>query len=169
MTMSAERPMSDGGTAHADAAEVSLVAPTTASDELYAGPPADTPLGRVPDFFIVGHAKCGTTALYEMLRCHPQIHMPAKEPRFFAMKQADIDDREDPDARAGVSDSPGKRPRTLAGYMSLFADARADQLVGEATPLYLRSSVAASRIAALRPDARMIAILREPSSFLRSF
>ena len=31
---------------------------------------------RVPDFFIVGHAKCGTTALYEMLRAHPQIYMP---------------------------------------------------------------------------------------------
>ena len=36
---------------------------------------------RVPDFFIVGHAKSGTTALYEMLRQHPQIFMPAsKEP-----------------------------------------------------------------------------------------
>ncbi len=35
----------------------------------------------MPDFFIVGHPKCGTTALYEMLRRHPQIFMPAlKEP-----------------------------------------------------------------------------------------
>ncbi len=40
---------------------------------------------RVPDFFIVGHAKCGTTALYEMLRTHPQIYMPElKEPAYFA-------------------------------------------------------------------------------------
>ncbi|HEV3035153.1 MAG TPA: sulfotransferase, partial [Solirubrobacteraceae bacterium] len=40
---------------------------------------------RVPDFFIVGHAKCGTTALYEMLRRHPEIFMPElKEPAFFA-------------------------------------------------------------------------------------
>ena len=31
---------------------------------------------RLPDFFIVGHPKCGTTALYEMLRRHPQIYMP---------------------------------------------------------------------------------------------
>ena len=40
---------------------------------------------RLPDFFIVGHSKSGTTALYEMLRQHPQIYLPAaKEPWFFA-------------------------------------------------------------------------------------
>src|SRR6478752_4985741 len=40
---------------------------------------------RFPDFYIVGHSKCGTTALYEMLRRHPQIFMPdVKEPMFFA-------------------------------------------------------------------------------------
>ena len=38
---------------------------------------------ELPDFFIVGHSKCGTTALYEMLRQHPQIYMPVKEPRYF--------------------------------------------------------------------------------------
>ena len=46
---------------------------------------------RVPDFFIVGHAKSGTTALYEMLRAHPQIFMPdLKEPKFFAYEGEDV-------------------------------------------------------------------------------
>jgi hypothetical protein len=116
--------------------------------------------GRVPDFFIVGHPKCGTTALYEMLRSHPEIHMPAKEPRFFAMQQAGAHD---------PRRAPRLRPRTLDGYMALFAGARPGQRIGEATPAYLRSSVAPGRIAAQRPDARIIAILREPTSFLRSF
>jgi len=31
---------------------------------------------RIPDFFIIGHHKSGTTALYEMLRRHPQIYLP---------------------------------------------------------------------------------------------
>ena len=40
---------------------------------------------RIPEFFIVGHPKSGTTALYEMLRTHPQIYMPElKEPAYFA-------------------------------------------------------------------------------------
>jgi Sulfotransferase family len=32
--------------------------------------------GKIPDFWIVGHPKSGTTALHEMLRGHPQIFMP---------------------------------------------------------------------------------------------
>jgi hypothetical protein len=123
------------------------------------GPPASS--GRVPDFYVVGHQKCGTTALYLMLGRHPQIFMPEeKEPRYFA-----------PDlySRFAVQRDPPPALHTLEGYTALFADARADQRVGEASPQYLRSSVAAERIAELRPDARIVAILREPAGFLRSF
>ncbi len=134
---------------------------------------------RVPDFFIVGHAKCGTTALYETLRRHPQIYMPAKEPRFFAFKEiemraGEIDVRAEQSIAASSPgrhsrQTPGKRPRTLDGYLALFAGARPEQLIGEASPAYLRSPLAAGRIAAVCPDARIIAILREPASFLRSY
>ena len=113
---------------------------------------------RVPDFFIVGHAKSGTTALYEMLRQHPQIFMPAsKEPWFFA---DELLERTPP--------RPGGTPETLEAYCAWFADARPDQRAGEASALYLWSRTAAGRIAQERPDARIIAILREPASFLRS-
>ncbi len=118
---------------------------------------------RIPDFFIVGHQKCGTTALWEMLRGHPGIFMPdQKEPRFLAPDLA---------SRFGQPRgewTPQRRPRTLDQYLSLFAPAGPEQRAGEASPQYLRSSVAASRIAELAPDARIIAILREPASFLRS-
>jgi Sulfotransferase domain len=116
-------------------------------------------VGRMPDFFIVGHPKCGTTALYEMLRRHPQIYMPDfKEPWFFA---DDMRPRFQP-ARSGLV------PATLDSYLSLFAPAGVDQRVGEASSSYLRSRNAAGRIGQLRPDARIIAILREPADFLRS-
>ena len=115
--------------------------------------------GRVPDFFIVGHAKSGTTALYEMLRGHPQIFMPDfKEPWFFS---TDMRPRFQP-PRAGTL------PQTLGEYEALFADARPDQVAGEASASYLWSRTAASGIAEVKPDARIIAILREPASFLRS-
>jgi hypothetical protein len=118
---------------------------------------------RVPDFFIVGHPKSGTTALYEMLKAHPQIFMPlVKEPRWFA-----------PDQIAGLPGAsiPGPRPQlpgTRSEYLALFAPAPAGQRTGEASTSYLRSVLAAERIAAERPDARIIAILREPAGFLRS-
>jgi hypothetical protein len=112
---------------------------------------------RMPDFFIVGHGKSGTTALYEMLRRHPQIYMPdVKEPWFFA---ADLPVR--------VKGS-NQLPTTLEEYLAMFEGARPEQRVGEATASYLLSRTAAASIADLQPDARIIAILREPASFLRS-
>src|SRR5207253_2169514 len=62
----------------------------------------------------------------------------------------------------------GLGDESLEDYKSLFADARADQLVGDASTFYLWSDVAAARIAAAQPGARIIAILREPASFLHS-
>ncbi len=121
--------------------------------------PAPAPGGaRVPDFFIVGHPKCGTTALYEMLRSHPGIFMPDyKEPWFFA------DDLRPRFRRSHA----GRGIETLEDYLALFAGAR-ERLAGEASSCYLFSAQAAAAIAEARPDARAIAIFREPASFLRS-
>jgi len=127
---------------------------TLASSARAAAPGA----GRLPDFFIAGHPKSGTTALYEMLRRHPQIYMPAgKEPWFFA---SELHERTPP--------RPEGTPATLDEYRALFAAARPGQCVGEASALYLWSRTAAARIAEVQPDARIVAILREPASFLRS-
>jgi hypothetical protein len=120
---------------------------------------------RYPDFFIVGHAKSGTTALYETLRRHPQIYMPGvKEPQFFARN------RDTPAAGRGARafEQTGRHTETVEEYLSLFSAARADQRVGEASTFYLWSEIAPGRIAEVQPAARIIAILREPASFLRS-
>ncbi len=115
--------------------------------------------GRMPDFFIVGHHKSGTTALYEMLRRHPQIFMPQlKEPKFFA---SDMPARFEPSSALAL-------PRTLEEYLALFDPAAPGQRRGEASPSYLTSRTAAAEIAQARPDARIIAILREPAAFVRS-
>lgn len=135
MTMSAERPQARSGEAQ-----------------------------RVPDFFIVGHAKCGTTALYEMLRRHPQVYMPdRKEPQYFS--------RDNPQPQITPERSvafTGRRVTSPEEYLALFSAATPDQRLGEASTSYIWSRSAASRIADVRPDARIIAILREPASFLRS-
>jgi Sulfotransferase family len=114
---------------------------------------------RVPDFFIIGHEQSGTTALYRMLKRHPQIFMPdLKEPRFFMR-----------DAGSQLPNPNGVYPHTLDEYLSLFAAARPEQRAGEASPQYIRSPAAARRIATVQPAARIIAILREPTSFLRTY
>ncbi len=122
-------------------------------------PQIAAPHGRVPDFFIVGQPKSGTTALYEMLRSHPQIFMPdLKEPRFFAS-----------DLPSPFNERPnGEPPKTFEDYLALFAPATAEQRVGEASTAYIWSDTAAGLLARAQPDARIIVILREPASFIRS-
>lgn len=131
-------------------------ADTVSTDTLTAGARR-----RFPEFFVVGHHKCGTSALYEMLRRHPQIYMPdVKETWYFSPELRSIGKKK----RLALG-----RPETLEQYLSLFAGAASDQRVGENSPAYLMSATAAARIAEMQPDARIIAILREPASFLRSF
>jgi hypothetical protein len=115
---------------------------------------------RLPEFFIVGHPKSGTTALWDMLKDHPQVFMPPnKEPYFLA---------EELRAPNATPRTFGRTPDTLAEYLSLFDGATPAQRAGEASAPYLWSHTAAAEIAELQPAARIIAILREPASFLRS-
>jgi hypothetical protein len=117
--------------------------------------------GRIPDFFVVGHGKSGTTALWDMLRQHPQLYLPYnKEPWFLADEMRPL--------AALRPEGTGSTPRTIEEYLALFADAADDQRAGEASSLYLWSATAAGRIAEMQPAARIVAVLREPASFLRS-
>lgn len=109
----------------------------------------------LPNFFVIGAQKSGTTALYYHLRSHPEVYMsPVKEPQFFA-----------PDL-AKPSTGPGDRSsykfQDVKSYSELFAGVRAESAVGEASVGYLYSSIAARRIAEVVPDARLIAVLRNP-------
>jgi hypothetical protein len=94
-----------------------------------------------------------------MLRAHPQIFMPnLKEPLFFSS-----------DMRLRFpTPRSGRIPQTLEQYLALFADAKPGQLLGEASSSYLWSRTAAGAIADAQPSARIVAVLREPASFLRS-
>lgn len=106
-----------------------------------------------PNFFIVGAPKCGTTALHEYLRPHPNIFLPkVKEPHFFAT---------DLGAYPAV--------KTMEEYTRLFAESTEEQVrIGEASVYYLRSRVALPRIREFNPDARIIAMFRNPVDMVHS-
>jgi hypothetical protein len=115
---------------------------------------------RFPDFYIAGHQKCGTTALYLTLAERDDVFLPqVKEPKYFATELRSVLHRE----------GEVNPLHTEAGYLALYADARPGQLRGDASPQYLRSRAAPGLIAERRPDAKLIAIFREPADFLRSF
>lgn len=116
--------------------------------------------GRLPNFLVIGAAKSGTTALWSFLRQHPQVFMPdLKEPHHFAFE---------PDRAAPVFRGPGATIQRdavtdSAAYRALFADAGQAEAVGEASALYLYLPDAAHRIRVAIPDARLVAVLRQPA------
>jgi hypothetical protein len=112
----------------------------------------------LPDFLVVGVPKAGTTALHAALSRHPGLFLPEiKEPKFFLTDGP-------PPARGGPGDAITYREHVWRRdqYEALFEAAPRGALRGEATPLYLYDQAAMRRIRALIPDARLIAIIRDP-------
>lgn len=111
---------------------------------------------KKPSFFIVGAPRSGTTALYEFLRAHPGVYMPIhKEPHFFA---TDISPR----------NRWMKAFRVKRNYLKLFDQAKENQISGEASVLYLLSTVAAKKIKKFNPNAKIIIMLRSPLEVMYS-
>jgi hypothetical protein len=124
----------------------------------------DLATGRFPDFFLIGQPKTGTTALYEMLSQHPQIHLPdLKEPNYLAeeLRRAAVPAPDQPYFLKVL-------PSTEQEYRRLYTGARPDQITADASTLSLWSQTAAANIAAARPDAKVVAIVREPVALLHS-
>jgi len=108
----------------------------------------------LPNFLILGAARCGTTSLHYYLAEHPDVCMSSiKEPNYFLFDEsgrACIDDR-----RIVAKSVPDR-----ARYERLFA--RPAAAVGEASPLYLYNRETPALIRKAVPEARLIAIVREP-------
>jgi len=105
---------------------------------------------RRPNLFIIGAPKAGTTSMYEYLRGHPDVYMsPVKEPAFFS------------------PDVPPQKvrfryDRDLDRYLELFAGAKDERYAGEASTYYIYSRMAPKLIHDFDPQARIVAMLRNP-------
>ena len=112
----------------------------------------------LPDFFVAGAPKAGTTAVHTALARHPQLYLSAvKEPKFFLSDGP-------PPGRGGPGDVQTYREHVWRrdDYEALFDAAPPGTLRGESTPFYLYNRAAQRRIRALVPGARLIVILRDP-------
>jgi hypothetical protein len=122
-----------------------------ARNAIWAFGSATSALRPLPDFLIVGAQKAGTTSLYSYLRRHPGISGPFwKEVSFFDRHYA-----------RGIAWYRGHFP-TVARHAYAKGRHELDLIVGEASPSYLFHPLAPERVAALLPDVRLIALLRDP-------
>src|SRR6478609_4922474 len=114
---------------------------------------------RPPDFFLIGAPKAGTSALHAALAVHPHLFLsPVKEPKYYMCGDSP------PPAYKGPGDAHSNQEWIWQRerYLDLFAEAPESALRGESTPFYLYNRDARRRIAADRPDAKLIAVLRDP-------
>jgi len=100
-----------------------------------------------PTFVGIGSMRCGSTWLYEVLKCHPDIQMShCKEMDFFFMRQM--------------------LERDLCWYTAHFKPESGGEpkpIRGEISPRYARLKAwQVNRIAELLPDLRIILTLRHP-------
>lgn len=112
----------------------------------------------MPNFFIVGAARSGTTSLDRYLSQHPEIYVtPKKENHFFATDYF-------PSAFNGPGDERLNQLliRDEDQYAQLFAGAAGAKAIGESSAFYLCFPSTAERIAQAVPAAKIIIVLREP-------
>jgi len=112
----------------------------------------------LPNFIIIGVMKAGTTSLHFYLDQHPEIYMcPLTEPRFFSFEGERLTFRGPGDKivnKHAVTD--------LEKYKKLFVGVKNEIAVGEKSPSYIHMAKAAERIKHYIPNAKIIAMLRNP-------
>lgn len=97
----------------------------------------------IPSFILLGGPRCGTTWVHNCLIAHPMVFVPGvKELHYFTAYY-----------------NKGQQY-----YENFFVDAEKSkyEAVGECSPSYLSDKKCPERVAKAIPDARLIAILRNP-------
>lgn len=98
---------------------------------------------RLPDLLIIGVKKCGTRALLEFLRLHPDVRAASNEIHFF-----------DRHYSLGLNWYRKKMPPTVKG-----------QLTMEKTPSYFVSSTAAARVFKMNPKIKVLLVVNVEIKF----
>lgn len=106
---------------------------------------------KIPNLFIIGSSKCGTTSLWNMLFQNSNVFMSdPKEPFFFSFRDYN---------------------KRIDWYLSLFRTVTNEKIIGEATPIYSETILIPElpeRLYSFNPDAKLIYIVREPIDRLKS-
>ncbi len=114
---------------------------------------------KLPNFFLVGAAKSGSTAVHVYLFQHPEIYLSyLKEPKYLSIS-----------ANKFPHNGPGDKKvddgiiKSREEYLNLFKNAENEKVIGESSAdyLYFHNSVI-PLIKTISPNAKILMILRNP-------
>jgi hypothetical protein len=103
--------------------------------------------GELPDFVVIGTQKGGTTFFYELLSNHPLVRPAVTKELHFFDRNKNFDKGVDWYRRCLPESERVDGQRTVTG---------------ESSPSYLFSAQAPARMAEVIPDAKLVALLRNP-------
>jgi hypothetical protein len=110
---------------------------------------------KLPNFFILGANRAGTTSLSYYCGQHPDIYFcPVKEPMFFSSVSQGV----------AMEQATLARPYscfTLSDYLRLFEKAN-QPMLGEGSTAYLANPRCAVWIKKMIPEAKLVTVLRNP-------
>jgi len=130
---------------------------------------------QLPNFFVVGVVKGGTTSLYHYLSQHPDVFLPPiKETNHFAA--ADISEKDflkgyardvnidlDKYIKSGMKETIHiAHVNEDHHYESLFSKVKNERAIGEISNSYMICPSSAKAIHDFNPQARILVILRNP-------
>ncbi len=117
-------------------------------------------MNQLPNFLIVGAAKCGTTSVSEYLKQHPEVFISeVKEPRFLSSQDGHSSLQGPGDAKR-----ESRYVRDYAAYQALFQSAQKYKAIGEASAdtlyFYERTIPAIKKYIGEQP--KIVIMLRDP-------
>ncbi len=111
--------------------------------------------GRVPNLFIIGAPKCGTTSLFWYLGEHPDIFVPNnKEPNFFIYDSLVKNVAHTTKLRRAV--------KSLDDYLNLYIEAHNEKYVMDGSIFTYFFEDGLKKLKALSPDYKAVFLLRNP-------
>ncbi|OWF35226.1 heparan sulfate glucosamine 3-O-sulfotransferase 6-like [Mizuhopecten yessoensis] len=113
---------------------------TTSSDDSVESEQIGVPCKKLPKVIIIGVKKCGTRALLEFLRIHPEVKATGPEPHFF--------DR--------------YYDHGLEWYRDLMPETNDEQTTIEKTPRYFVTKEVPKRVFNMSRDVKLVLIVRDP-------
>lgn len=109
---------------------------------IWRAPRKNSPI--TPTFLYIGTAKAGSSWIFEALREHPDVFVPAaKDLKYFDVHY---------------------ETRSFASYLNYFQKGTGHKAVGELSHDYFTSAVYAERIQHRLPEVKLICCLREPGA-----